>query len=84
MAWRWRGRLMGSLVDLVWPIKTNRANERFAKHLWNHRDQLFTFLEVPGLDATNWCAEQAIRGGVVLAHGLGRQSHGTWRPRNPC
>jgi transposase len=61
-----RGRLAGKLYDLLWPVKTNPANERFAKHLWNHRDQLFTFLEVPGLDATNWRGEQAIRGGVIL------------------
>lgn len=61
-----RGQLAAALDVLLWPFKTNRANERFAKHLWNHRDQLFTFLEVAGLDATNWRAEQAIRGGVIL------------------
>ena len=61
-----RGRLVSKLYDLLWPFKTNPANERFAKHLWNHRDDLFTFLEVPGLDATNWRSEQAIRGGVIL------------------
>jgi transposase len=61
-----RGQLVGALAELVWPLKTNRANERFAKHLWKHREQLFTFLAVPGLDATNWRAEQAIRGGVIL------------------
>jgi transposase len=61
-----RGQLAAALDELVWPLKTNQANERFAKHLWNHRDQLFTFLEVAGLDATNWRAEQAIRGGVIL------------------
>jgi transposase len=61
-----RGRLASKLHDLLWPFKTNPANERFAKHLWNHRDQLFTFLDCPGLDATNWRGEQAIRGGVIL------------------
>jgi transposase len=61
-----RGQLASKLHDLLWPFKTNPANERFAKHLWNHRDQLFTFLTFPGLDATNWRAEQAIRGGVIL------------------
>ena len=44
----------------------NVANERLAQHLWNHRDQLLTFLHVPGLDATNWRAELAIRFGVIL------------------
>ena len=34
--------------------------------LWAHRDDLFTFLRQPGLDATNWRAELAIRFGVIL------------------
>ena len=37
-----------------------------AQHLWNHRDDLFTFLREAGLDATNWRAELAIRFGVIL------------------
>jgi len=37
-----------------------------AQHLWAHRDDLFTFLRRPGLDATNWRAELAIRFGVIL------------------
>ncbi len=61
-----RGRLENVLADLVFPSKTNAANERFAQHLWNHRDDLFTFLRQPGLDATNWRAELAIRFGVIL------------------
>jgi hypothetical protein len=40
--------------------------ERLAQHLWAHRDDLFTFLRQPGLDATNWPAEWAIRFGVIL------------------
>jgi transposase len=54
------------LTDLVFPPKTNAANERLAQHLWAHRDDLFTFLRQPGLDATNWRAELAIRFGVIL------------------
>src|SRR6185295_17198529 len=54
------------LSDLIFPPKTNAANERLARHLWNHRDDLFTFLRQPGLDATNWRAELAIRFGVIL------------------
>ena len=42
------------------------ANETSAQYLWNHRDDLFTFLHQPGLDATNWRAELAIRFGVIL------------------
>ena len=61
-----RGRLENELAGLIWPPKTNAANERLAQHLWNHRDELFTFLRQPGLDATNWRAELAIRFGVIL------------------
>jgi transposase len=61
-----RGRLENELTALVWPVKTNAANERLAQHLWSHRDKLFTFLRQPGLDATNWRAELAIRFGVIL------------------
>jgi transposase len=60
------GRLENQLPDLVFPSKTNAANETFAQHLWNHRDELLTFLRQPGLDATNWRAELAIRFGVIL------------------
>jgi transposase len=61
-----RGRLENQMSDLVFPPKTNAANERLAQHLWAHRDDLFTFLRQPGLDATNWRAELAIRFGVIL------------------
>ena len=61
-----RGRLLGALQDAIFPVKVDPANERLARHLWEHKDQLLTFLEVPGLDATNWRAELAIRAGVVL------------------
>jgi hypothetical protein len=61
-----RGRLESQLSDLVFPPKLNAANERLAQHLWAHRDELFTFLRQPGLDATNWRAELAIRFGVIL------------------
>jgi transposase len=61
-----RGRLENQLSDLIFPPKTNAANERLAQHLWAHRDDLFTFLREPGLDATNWRAELAIRFGVIL------------------
>jgi transposase len=61
-----RGRLANALTDAIFPPKANADNERLAKHLWNHRDQLLTFLSVPGLDATNWRAELAIRFGVIL------------------
>lgn len=59
------GRLTMQLADLVRPIKTHTANERFAKFLQKHLDELFTFLRHPGADATNWRGEQAIRPAVV-------------------
>jgi transposase len=61
-----RGRLENRLSELIFPPKMNAANERLAQHLWNHRDDLFTFLRQPGLDATNWRAELAVRFGVIL------------------
>ena len=53
------------MKKLLEPIKTHPANERFAKHLWKHRSQLFAFLRHQGIDATNFRAEQAIRPAVV-------------------
>jgi transposase len=43
-----------------------QENERLANHLWNQRHSLFTFLQLPGTDATNWRAEQALRPFVVV------------------
>lgn len=60
------GRLRNELAELVIPTKANAANERLAWHLWEHIDELFPFLHLPGLDATNWRAELAIRFGVIL------------------
>jgi transposase len=37
-----------------------------AEHWMLHCGDLFTFLRQPGLDATNWRAELAIRFGVIL------------------
>jgi hypothetical protein len=56
-----RSRLENQLAELVFPRKMNAANERLAQHLWAHRDDLLTFLRQPGLDATNWRAELAMR-----------------------
>jgi transposase len=61
-----RGRLEHQLSDLIFPPKANAANERLAQHLWAHHDDLLPFLRQPGLDATNWRAELAIRFGVFL------------------
>jgi transposase len=60
-----RCQLTSRLADLVAPLKSNADNERFAKHLQHYLLDWFTFLEVPGLDATNYRAEQATRPAVV-------------------
>lgn len=44
---------------------THPANRRLLKHLRNERAALFTFLRQPGVDATNWRSEQAVRPAVV-------------------
>lgn len=59
------GRLESRLDRLLTWTKSNPVNERLAKHLDAHRHQLFTFLRQPGVEATNWPAEQSIRPAVV-------------------
>ena len=57
--------LQERMTQLLMPVKTHAANERFCRHLLRHTNQLFTFLRHRGIDATNWRAEQAIRPVVV-------------------
>lgn len=59
------GRLRSRMESLVAPIKQHAANERFAKFLERHLDELFAYLRRPEIDATNWRGEQAIRPAVV-------------------
>jgi transposase len=59
------GRLEHRLDRLLEAPQTNPDNARLAKHLDKHREDLFTFLKVPGLDATNYRAEQAMRPAAV-------------------
>lgn len=44
---------------------THEPNRRLLAHLRQERDCLFTFLTTPGVQATNWRAEQALRPAVV-------------------
>ena len=53
------------LEELVEGRFTYEPNRRLAKHLAKHSIQWFWFLIVPGTDATNYRAEQAIRPAVV-------------------
>ena len=51
-------------------------NHRLLDHLARERDHLFTFLRAPGVQATNWRAEQAIRPAVVTRKSWG--GNRTW------
>jgi transposase len=60
-----RGRLETRLDRVLNRNYRAPANRRLANHLRRERDAMFTFLYCPGLDATNYRAEQAIRPMVV-------------------
>lgn len=60
-----RGRLEARLDRSLQRCYRSLRNRRLANHLLRERDALFTFLNCPGLEATNWRAEQAIRPMVV-------------------
>ena len=60
-----QGHLEAQLDRLLAADFTAAANLRLARHLINHRDALFLFLQRPDVEATNWPAEQAIRPAVV-------------------
>jgi transposase len=44
---------------------THEPNRKLLGHLATEREHLFTFLTQPGVQATNWRAEQALRPAVV-------------------
>jgi len=44
---------------------THAPNRRLLEHLRTEREHMFTFLEQPGVQATNWRAEQALRPAIV-------------------
>ena len=70
------GRL-GAAVDKLLAGRTcYPPNRRLLAHLGRERDALFTFLVVPGVQATNWRAEQAIRPAVVCRKQWG--GNATW------
>jgi transposase len=51
--------------ELVQMRPTHEPNRRLLAHLRAERCHLFTFLTVPGVQATNWRAEQALRPAIV-------------------
>ncbi len=44
---------------------THEPNRRLLLHLTNEREHMFTFLTEPGVQATNWRAEQALRPAII-------------------
>jgi transposase len=58
-------RLSGQLRELCQSTKRNQSNERLARFCYRHADALFAYLEHPGIDATNWRGEHAMRYAVV-------------------
>ena len=61
-----RGRLEAALDRLLQGNYTDPENAKLAKLLRKHRHQLFGFLAIPELDATNNAAERDIRPGVIV------------------
>jgi transposase len=60
-----RDRFDDRLLRLLAGAPRVAAYATFAKHLWRHFEQWFTFVFDPRVEATNWKAEQAIRPAVV-------------------
>jgi len=53
-------------ADQLLQIKpTHEPNRRLLAHLRTEREHMFTFLYRPGVQATNWRAEQALRPAIV-------------------
>ena len=59
------GQLKSQMESLVYPERSHVDNNRFAWFLHNHLNDLFTYLKHPGLEATNWRGEHAIRPAVI-------------------
>ena len=59
------GKLEARKAEILQWSPTYEPNRLLRDHLERVRDQLFTFLRIEGVEATNWPAEQAIRPAVV-------------------
>jgi transposase len=57
--------LEARMKQLTRAVKTHAPNDRLCRHVFRHTSQLFTFLRHPGIDATNYRAEQGVRPAVV-------------------
>jgi len=57
---------LGERTDKLLAMRpTHAPNRRLLGHLANEREHLFTFLTEPGVQATNWRAEQALRPAIA-------------------
>jgi Transposase IS66 family len=57
---------LGERTDKLLAIRpTHEPSRRLLAHLRNEREHMFTFLTEPGVQATNWRAEQALRPAIV-------------------
>jgi transposase len=57
---------LGARTDKLLQVRpTHEPNRRLLQHLRTERDHMFTFLTEPGVQATNWRAEQALRPAIV-------------------
>lgn len=69
-------KLEWDLDELITKRFSNDENRKLAAHIILHRDAIFTYLDHPELEATNWPAEQAIRPAVVNRKmSAGNRSH---------
>lgn len=59
------GRLELRLVELLRWTLSNSVNRKLRKHLGHHWNELFQFLKQPGIEATSWPADHAIRPAVA-------------------
>lgn len=77
-SWTPRSRDLQHDVDELLAGNPAHPNRKLLKHLANEREHLLTFLTCPGVAATNWRAEQAIRPAVVNRKNWGgnRTHHG--------
>jgi transposase-like protein len=64
--YRKRDIIITSLSDFAVPNPNKKILNRFAKRLQRHKDELFTFLYIKGIDYHNNHAEQQIRPDVLL------------------
>ena len=60
-----RGQLEARLDRVLERRTRSPANRRLSNHIVRERNAVFPFLYCPGLEATNWRAEQALRPMVV-------------------